>query len=211
MLILLQQNLGFAWGSVAQVSVPNVVGETQAQATSDISGAGLSASVSTAYSNAVAAGLVISQSPAAGTLVAPGSTVSIVVSLGDQPQAQASGGWESYFRYEQETLKRKRELQKQLEEEEARIQDEIDREIAQLLHQQDRQAQEKSDLARLQTLVNQYASQIESDVNAERVTNALKAAQARMTLASFERLAREINRAQEEEEFMFFLALIAEL
>lgn len=69
--------------AVAPVSVPNVVGETQAQATTDITGAGLVlGTVSTANSSTVAAGLVISQSPTAGSLVSLGSAVSIVVSLG---------------------------------------------------------------------------------------------------------------------------------
>lgn len=72
--------------AVAPVAVPNVVGETQAAATTDITNAGLAlGTVTTQYSDTVAAGLVISQNPAAGTLVSLGSAVSIVVSLGPQP------------------------------------------------------------------------------------------------------------------------------
>lgn len=72
--------------AIAPVSVPNVVGETQAAATTDITNAGLVlGTVTTQYSSSVAAGLVISQSPVGGTLVALGSSVSIVVSLGPQP------------------------------------------------------------------------------------------------------------------------------
>jgi hypothetical protein len=67
------------------VAVPNVVGETQAQAQTDITAVGLTPTVQTAYSNSVAAGLVISQDPAAGTFVGPASVVTIVVSLGPQP------------------------------------------------------------------------------------------------------------------------------
>jgi beta-lactam-binding protein with PASTA domain len=67
----------------APVAVPNVVGQTQAAATTAITGAGLVVgTVTTASSNTVAAGSVISESPVAGTLVAPGSSVNLVVSTG---------------------------------------------------------------------------------------------------------------------------------
>lgn len=92
MLLLLQQNLGFAWGSVGLVTVPNVVGETQAQAITDIQSVGLVESVSTAFSSTVAVGLVISQSPTGGSSVTPGSTVSIVVSLGAEPASATGAG-----------------------------------------------------------------------------------------------------------------------
>lgn len=78
-------NLGFAASPPGLVTVPDVTGETQAQATTDITALGLTVSVSTAYSSIVAAGLVISQVPAGGSQVGPGSNVAIVVSLGPQP------------------------------------------------------------------------------------------------------------------------------
>ena len=65
------------------VSVPNVVGMTQAAATSAITGAGLTlGTVTPASSATVTAGLVISEKPAAGTSVAAGSAVHLVVSSG---------------------------------------------------------------------------------------------------------------------------------
>lgn len=67
------------------VTVPNVVGGTQAQADIDLAAVGLTSSVSNAYSDTVAAGLVISQAPPAGGIVALGSVIAIVVSLGVQP------------------------------------------------------------------------------------------------------------------------------
>jgi beta-lactam-binding protein with PASTA domain len=67
----------------AQISVPNVVGQTQANATSAITSAGLVlGTVTTAASPTVAAGSVISQSPVAGTNVNSGSAVALVVSSG---------------------------------------------------------------------------------------------------------------------------------
>ena len=65
------------------VSVPNVVGLTQAAATSAITGVGLVVgTVTTASSSTVPSGSVISQTPAAGTSVAAGSAVNLVVSSG---------------------------------------------------------------------------------------------------------------------------------
>ncbi|MHC4335788.1 MAG: PASTA domain-containing protein [Planctomycetota bacterium] len=63
--------------------VPNVVGETQADANSLITGAGLAiGSITYEFSGTVAAGTVISQNPAGGTTVPGGSSVDLVVSLG---------------------------------------------------------------------------------------------------------------------------------
>ncbi|MHC5140066.1 MAG: fibronectin type III domain-containing protein, partial [Planctomycetota bacterium] len=69
----------------APVSVPNVVGQAQATAESNITGAGLVVgTVTTAYSAVVPVGDVISQSPVGSTSVAPGTSVDIEVSLGVQ-------------------------------------------------------------------------------------------------------------------------------
>lgn len=71
-----------------EVAVPDVVGQTEADATSAITGAGLAAGTSEAADETVPAGSVISQDPAADTTVAVGSTVNIVVSTG--PDAPAT-------------------------------------------------------------------------------------------------------------------------
>ena len=68
------------------VSVPNVVNQTQAAATSAITAAGLTlGSVTTQASSTVTAGSVISQNPAAAASVASGSAVNLVVSSGSAP------------------------------------------------------------------------------------------------------------------------------
>jgi hypothetical protein len=65
------------------VAVPNVVGSTQAAATTSITGAGLTVGTVTSQSNTtVASGDVISENPAAGTSVSSGSSVALVVSTG---------------------------------------------------------------------------------------------------------------------------------
>jgi DNA-binding beta-propeller fold protein YncE len=75
------------------IAVPNVVGQTQAAATSAITGAGLVlGTVTQQSSSSVASGSVISESPTAGTGVASGSTVNLVVSSGDPSPSSGAGG-----------------------------------------------------------------------------------------------------------------------
>jgi beta-lactam-binding protein with PASTA domain len=70
----------------APVTVPNVVGMTQAAAQSALTAAGLAAgAITNANSATVPAGQVISQTPASGASVASGSSVALVVSLGPAP------------------------------------------------------------------------------------------------------------------------------
>jgi hypothetical protein len=70
-------------GGASQASVPNVVGDTQAAATTAITGAGLTVGgVTNASSASVASGDVISENPAAGASVASGSAVALVISSG---------------------------------------------------------------------------------------------------------------------------------
>jgi len=74
----------------APVPVPNVVGQTQAAATSAITGAGLTVGTVTMQSSTtVASGTVIGQNPAAGAQSASGSAVDLVVSTGG---GTSSGG-----------------------------------------------------------------------------------------------------------------------
>jgi beta-lactam-binding protein with PASTA domain len=73
-------------GGPAPVSVPNVVGLTQAAATTAITGSGLTLGTVTQQSSAtIASGIVISESPTAGTSVAAKSAVNLVVSSGAAP------------------------------------------------------------------------------------------------------------------------------
>jgi serine/threonine-protein kinase len=62
-----------------RVAVPDVVGQTQADAEAALQNAGLAASVSQREDGTVAAGTVLAQDPAAGTSVALGRTVALVV------------------------------------------------------------------------------------------------------------------------------------
>ena len=65
-----------------QVSVPNVVGDSQSSATSALQNAGFEVSVTQSSSSSVEKGNVISTNPSAGTSADKGSTVTITVSTG---------------------------------------------------------------------------------------------------------------------------------
>ena len=73
----------FKVATSTQVTVPNLVGDTQSAATTAITGAGLVVgTVTTAPSSTVASGQVISESPSAGTSVTSGAAVNLVISSG---------------------------------------------------------------------------------------------------------------------------------
>ncbi len=67
------------------VEVPDVVGMSETDASSELNSAGLTISWTSQYSGTVAEGLVISQDPAGGTTVPEGSVVALVMSLGPKP------------------------------------------------------------------------------------------------------------------------------
>ncbi|MHC4154769.1 MAG: PASTA domain-containing protein, partial [Planctomycetota bacterium] len=81
--------------SLGLPEVPNVVGMTEANAVAAITAVdNLTTSVTDEYSDAVGAGLVIGQTPAPNTPVAIGSSVNLVVSLGQPlvPDVVGCGG-----------------------------------------------------------------------------------------------------------------------
>jgi hypothetical protein len=82
---------GIFFDSPVLVTVPNVVGLTQAEAATGITSAGLVVGTAApASSSTVPAGNVISVSPAAGTSVATASTVNLVVSSGSTATTSAT-------------------------------------------------------------------------------------------------------------------------
>ncbi len=102
--------------SVVMVAVPNLVGKSETEAASTLSGLGLVGSVSYEYSDTVASGYVISQSTAPSTRVEESTAISYVVSSGRNPGKNWSG-WVSQLpsgvnasSYEIETEYRYRDL-----------------------------------------------------------------------------------------------------
>lgn len=71
------------------VTLPNVAGKTQKQATASLDARGLKTSVRTTASETVDSGDVISQMPLAGSLVAAGSEVGLLVSSGPATPVKA--------------------------------------------------------------------------------------------------------------------------
>lgn len=71
----------------SDVTVPDVTGKTKDKAKKAITDANLGFDYTTAHSNKVPEGDVITQSIAAGTKVKAGTTVSVTVSLGAKPEA----------------------------------------------------------------------------------------------------------------------------
>lgn len=133
------------------------------------------------------------------------ATVEVPDVVGD---VVSGGGF--WFDFEYEMARRRTRQREEDEEREAeeRLKDEIDRNIAILLHEQERKDQERKALERLRGLVSKYATE---KTNNERLDRALSLAQQKQTLASYEALEREFARAQEDEELMFLLAMLAEI
>ncbi|NCB06518.1 MAG: PASTA domain-containing protein [Clostridia bacterium] len=70
----------------APISVPNVIGLTQAAASGLITGAGLTlGTVAQEFHATVPAGTVFAQNPAAGSSLPPGGAVALTVSKGPAP------------------------------------------------------------------------------------------------------------------------------
>jgi hypothetical protein len=87
------------WTQTPPTIVPDVVGLSEADATTAVEAEGLTVTVTTAYSASIAVGLVISQDPIAGSSVTAGSAVTITVSLGPEPAADSrtpAGGYDIF-------------------------------------------------------------------------------------------------------------------
>jgi beta-lactam-binding protein with PASTA domain len=75
--------------------VPDVVGQSEADATKAIGDAGLKPEVFRAYDDTVAKGVVTRQSPSASAEVVPGTTVGLLVSEGPAPSQPSAPEQES--------------------------------------------------------------------------------------------------------------------
>jgi beta-lactam-binding protein with PASTA domain len=74
----------------SSVTVPDVVGQSKADAVKTLESAGLVATVAQAYSSDVAKGIVIAQEPKAGAKVEKGGDAGVLASLGKPPSPSAS-------------------------------------------------------------------------------------------------------------------------
>ncbi len=116
-----------------------------------------------------------------------------------------TGGWASFLRYEQDRERRRRKRREMEEAEEAikEIAEPVTREIAQILHKQERQDERKADLERLRALVNEFPKDLPP-----RVTSAIERAQTRQTISALMNLDRELRRYLEDEEVAVMMLLL---
>lgn len=210
--MLLALHLNALLGDVTLVEVPDVVGETQAAGTATLEGEGFVVAVETAYSSTVPAGTIISQDPAGGIEYPEGGTVTITVSLGEAPvQDQgSSGGWWPWWDGESE---RRRQAKKRREEREAELQEireQTDREIAALLRKQEAEDERRTELARLQTLVDRYQADRQSLELPERVAKAMQKAFESRTPLALEGLYQSMQMLMEEEEAAVIALLLTD-
>jgi hypothetical protein len=185
------------WAADEPVEVPDVVGDLQADGSTELEGAGFVVAVATAYSSVVAAGLIISQDPAGGAFALPGTTVTITVSLGEAAQSATGGWWPEFDRTRYLREKRRREIE-EAEEAAKLIQDELDRQIYLAQRKLEAEEAERADLERLQKLADQYAGKKLDELPKVARVAILNAQDAR-TRNSLEQMRRVIEQAEEQE------------
>jgi hypothetical protein len=191
---------GTAWADVG-VTVPDVVGETQAAGTATLEGDGFVVAVVTAYSSTVPAGTIISQSPGAGAEVPAGSTVTITVSLGEAPVPADEGrpgpDWEDDYRLLKLLRKRFRERKEAREAEAARIQQMLEGPSVEIeLQAVETLIERKEERA---TVVKLAEAVRKADVSG-RVKQAAETAFESRSRASLERFERELRNMIDEED-----------
>lgn len=116
---------------------------------------------------------------------------------------QNAGGWPIFaMHYEQELSRRRRERQRQLEIEDdaEQIPEEVSREIAALLHEQEAKTARRQELERLRDLAATLGAEEAERQLGQRVAAALTRAVERGNYSALEALDREIKRATDDEE-----------
>lgn len=122
---------------------------------------------------------------------------------------QPTGGWGFLNDYEAELARRRARARKrkELEEETEQIQDELDRAIAQELRKQEALDDKRKDLERLRELAKESADLEAARQYSERVATAYARAITQGNFSALEALDRELQRAQDEEEFAMLAAM----
>jgi hypothetical protein len=131
---------------------------------------------------------------------------------GDAPEPEPevaesnSGGWAFFLKYEQERDRRRRKRREQIEAEEA-VQElpPVEKEIAQILHKQERIDDSKAELKRLKALVDEYR---QVPALSERATEAYERARVRGLRSDLAKLDKELKRMLEDEEMAVLMLLL---
>jgi hypothetical protein len=150
---------------------------------------------------------VVTATNAFGTADSNAFTAAVVAAV------EATGGWLSFINtYEQQLVRRRaeRKKQQQLEEETEQIPDDTDRQIAQLLREQEAKDARRAELERLSELVEQNASVEAARQYSEKVGTAYARALTQGNYSALEALERELRKAREEEEALLLQAFMLE-
>lgn len=146
----------------------------------------------------------------AGSITLAGQDVALV-NQAATTTVQPSGGWERFdYAYEREMRRRRDERRKreQLEDETDQIPQIIDREIAQLLREQEAKDAKRDELTRLKGIATDLKAEEARQVYGDRVGLALERAVLQGNYSALEALEREIERARTEEDFMLLATLL---
>jgi hypothetical protein len=217
LIVLLQQNQQVAAGADLSLaltgqSVSVSAGTLSPSTTVAASGQSAAASAGTLVksSSLAASGQLVNVS--AGTLSIVGD---ITVSLSGQSASFTAGtlgvtndgqgfsaGFVHAYRSELERRSRERKRRKELEEETERIEEETAKEIALLLREQEAKDARRSELARLSDLVARSQGTVDEAALSPRALKAIKTAAQKQTAWALFQLEREMQRAQEEEDFV---------
>mgnify|MGYP003393117286 CR=1 FL=1 len=120
----------------------------------------------------------------------------------------AGGFWRSFENARARRRRRLEELE-QAEDSLQAIKDQQTREIAQLLKVQERKDVEREEGQRIQRLAKQYANEQATALYGERVSKALSRAAIQGNFSAIEALMREVQRAQQEEEWLIQATIMA--
>lgn len=126
----------------------------------------------------------------------------------DRDRQGSTGGWAFHNDYELELRRRRKRKKEQdeLEAETERIENEVDRSIAQLLREQEAIDAKRDDLNRLKELAKKHADLEAARQYSERVATAFERALAQGNFSAMEALDRELQRARDDEDLMTMAA-----
>lgn len=122
-------------------------------------------------------------------------------------QEAFTGGFFMHFERHATRRDREREEREAAIEATKALEAEVDREIAQFLHEQQAQEAQRKELDRLSTLVAQFADRQAELAFNERVAKAYARALAQQNASALLALERELGRQLEDEEFAVLMAL----
>lgn len=121
---------------------------------------------------------------------------------------QPSGGWEPLHHFEAARKRRdvRKERERQRQEDAREIQEELDRQIAKTLYEQEQKDAERDDLERIQRLADSLMVQ-KTDLHRPILAAAMKAHEER-TVNALQQLERVISQTLEEEELALLMLLL---